>query len=509
MTRDCISDIKKQTVENFPVFTEGSFVARVLDPDDSNDLRLFQEFRYKYWVEKFRYVDAADSNQRIEHDIYDKHSVHFGVLDENGRLIGYSRFILPSTAGLQIHREFEDLVNPHLEPAADMARSVETSRLIVAGELGARRHLVAELLYKLKYHFMKRHGFKYWYHVSEKRLIRALNMQKFPFKIIGEGKNYQGAICYPAILDFDDIDAILKEHRPDFFSWLHEGLEDNDYRELVSRNLAFIGKDVQERVKTKRLFFAGCGLGSTVAQLAARHGFTQFIVADFDTVEISNLNRQSFRKEDVGKNKAKVVGGLLKDINPKASVDVITERLTNENIKDAISSADIIINTVDFDSTNYAINDIAIAQGKPVFFPMNVGFGGFLLVFTDQTVRLQEMTNNATGNVAFIRGLANSVKGYHIPYYTLPLLADFDDYEHAIPLPQTGIAANITASITVLSMIGYIAGWPLRLAPNAIASDAMFATQPAAFKINTGARAKKAPKKPGHSLAKSPVKILD
>lgn len=488
-----LSHVIKITGNGFPVFKENGILTRLLNPNNHDDVRLYQEFRYRYWVEEFKYLDEPDHGEKREYDKYDDHSVHFGVFDESGRLAGYSRFILPGKHGLQVYNEFPGLADPRHGSVRSIGNSVESSRLIIERELGAKRHHAAQMMYKLKYQFMKRCEFVYWYHVSELKLIRALRRQKYPFEVLGEGKDYQGAVCYPAVMSLVDVDFILKREAPAYFQWLNEGLDEiNGYNDLVSRNTAFIAPEQQYRIKNKRILFAGCGLGSNIAVLSARLGFTKFIVADFDQVETSNLNRQAFSKKHVGVNKALALKDVLLSLNPNMEVEAFPEKLSVSNIDALIDKSDLIVNTVDFDSTCYNINDLANRQGKPVFFPLNIGFGGFLLVFTNETIKLQQMTAGANGNTNFFTNLARSIKGYRLPDYVAPLLSSINNYEDLGFLPQTGVAANITASLTAIAMISYIVGWPLRLAPYVISSDAMFsAKQPAEVNIYNSPSKKK------------------
>ena len=223
MTHD-FSTIKRIIKRSFPVLEEDGIKARVLDSENPEEVEEYEGFRYHYWIDKFKYIQAPKRDDKHEHDKYDDHSFHFGALKDDN-LIGYSRFILPGHHGLQVHREFEELVHPRIKVPIDMAKCVESSRLVVVPELGSKRHQVAQMIYKLKYQFMKRFGYRYWYHVSEAKLTRALRMQKFPFEIIGEGKEYQGAICYPSLMDLDKVDEILRKERPEYYVWLNEGFD--------------------------------------------------------------------------------------------------------------------------------------------------------------------------------------------------------------------------------------------------------------------------------------------
>ncbi len=210
-----------------PVLKENGFVARLLDADNPTEMELFQRLRYRYWVEKFKFFKPkAPGEKKLESDAYDEHSVHFGAFNDRADLVAYSRFILPGPNGLQIKNEFEELVHPRVKANFNIPRSVESSRLIVEPNLGIKRHYVAQMIYKLKYQYMKLHGFRYWYIVSEKKLIRALRLQKYPFEIIGKGREYYGSVRYPAVMDIDKVDSILKLEEPAYFKWLNEELED-------------------------------------------------------------------------------------------------------------------------------------------------------------------------------------------------------------------------------------------------------------------------------------------
>src|SRR5215472_11947722 len=76
----------------------------------------------------------------------------------------------------------------------------------------------------------------------------------------------------------------------------HEPIHQSQGETLYTRNWAYISAELQDHLATTTLFTAGSGLGSVVAILAARTGVKRFIIADGDTVQESNLNRQSFSR---------------------------------------------------------------------------------------------------------------------------------------------------------------------------------------------------------------------
>jgi sulfur carrier protein ThiS adenylyltransferase len=93
---------------------------------------------------------------------------------------------------------------------------------------------------------------------------------------------------------------------------------------------------------------AGCGgLGSNAAAALVRAGIGKLIIADFDIVEESNLNRQYYFQSDIGKKKAEALGSHLKAINPGIKLDVHTKKLTKEDVPILFKKADILIEAFD------------------------------------------------------------------------------------------------------------------------------------------------------------------
>lgn len=227
--------------------------------------------------------------------------------------------------------------------------------------------------------------------------------------------------------------------------------------ELIARNFWLIPSEIQEKIKEVRVLFVGCGLGSQIAVLAARTGFTHFKLWDGDKVELSNLNRQAFNREDLGLNKAEVTARLLKAINLEIEVESRPEFLRKPNdIKEAVAKADIVLNTADPDEVMYLVDEMAAERGIPSFFPLNVGFGGFVLVFTPQSQRLEEMVEGRTlGNECFIQILQASIP--YLPESFQGELERFRDIEKKIPpFPQLGIAVHLTSALVVTAMIRWL-----------------------------------------------------
>ena len=136
-----------------------------------------------------------------------------------------------------------------------------------------------------------------------------------------------------------------------------------------SRNLMLpeIGRPGQHKLLTSRVLIVGVGaLGSIAAMYLAASGVGCITLADYDTIDISNLQRQlSFSTEDCGKFKAESARDRLLSINPEVNVSVINNMLTRQNTPELIAAHDLVIEGSDNPSTKYLISDMCHAAGVP------------------------------------------------------------------------------------------------------------------------------------------------
>ena len=103
-----------------------------------------------------------------------------------------------------------------------------------------------------------------------------------------------------------------------------------------------------EKLQRATIGVAGCGgLGSNAAVSLVRAGAGQLILADFDSVEISNLNRQQYFQPDVGRMKVDALAGHLRAINPDVHLVLYKTELTPGNISDVFHNADLLIEAFD------------------------------------------------------------------------------------------------------------------------------------------------------------------
>lgn len=105
---------------------------------------------------------------------------------------------------------------------------------------------------------------------------------------------------------------------------------------------------IQNKIKSASVAVAGLGgLGSNVAVSLARIGVGRLKLVDFDVVEPSNLNRQSYFISDIGKYKTDALCEQLKRINPYISIETECCKVTHENIEELFFGYDIVCEAFD------------------------------------------------------------------------------------------------------------------------------------------------------------------
>lgn len=109
-----------------------------------------------------------------------------------------------------------------------------------------------------------------------------------------------------------------------------------------------VDAEIQGRFKEAVVAVCGLGgLGSHIAGSLARAGVGTLILIDFDTVDVSNLNRQQYKACQVGMKKAEALAENLREIAPCVQVIAHTARVTEENIRTLADGADVVCEAFD------------------------------------------------------------------------------------------------------------------------------------------------------------------
>ncbi len=132
------------------------------------------------------------------------------------------------------------------------------------------------------------------------------------------------------------------------------------------------------------LLIGAGGLGSPAAMYLAAAGIGRLGIVDYDTVDVSNLQRQLLHGEkDVGRPKIDSAADRLQDINPDVEVDGYNVPLRSFNAMDIISGYDLVLNGSDNFPTRYLVNDACRLLGKPLVDGSIFMFEGQVTIFDE------------------------------------------------------------------------------------------------------------------------------
>jgi adenylyltransferase/sulfurtransferase len=160
---------------------------------------------------------------------------------------------------------------------------------------------------------------------------------------------------------------------------------DNDEIRRYSRHLILpeVGLAGQKKICSTSVVCIGAGgLGSPIAMYLAAAGIGKIGVVDFDTVELSNLQRQIIHgTSDVGRSKAESAKDTIERINPNVEVVLHNTRISSENALDILAQYDIVVDGTDNFPTRYLTNDACVLLKKPNVYGSIFRFEGQASVF--------------------------------------------------------------------------------------------------------------------------------
>lgn len=113
---------------------------------------------------------------------------------------------------------------------------------------------------------------------------------------------------------------------------------------LVERH----GADIQQKLDRASVGIAGLGgLGSNIAVHLARLGVGRLVLVDFDTVDVTNLNRQHYTMKDISVPKTLALLEQLEEINPYLQYEPYTERVIPANVERMFAGCDVVCEAFD------------------------------------------------------------------------------------------------------------------------------------------------------------------
>ena len=122
------------------------------------------------------------------------------------------------------------------------------------------------------------------------------------------------------------------------------------YGEAFVRNIGWFTDYEQQTLRSKTIAIAGMGgVGGVHALTMARLGVANFKMADMDTFDIANFNRQAgAMMSTLGQSKVEVLARMVKDINPEAKISEFPNGVSTANVEEFLSGVDLFIDGFDF-----------------------------------------------------------------------------------------------------------------------------------------------------------------
>ena len=137
------------------------------------------------------------------------------------------------------------------------------------------------------------------------------------------------------------------------------------------------GKELHRAFSSATVAVCGLGgLGSNIAIALARAGIGKLILIDFDRVDITNLHRQQYKAEHIGMYKTVALAENLKEIAPYISLEIHTERITEDNAVTLLQDADIICEAFDDAECKAMLTEIVLAEMRDKYLVAASGMAG-------------------------------------------------------------------------------------------------------------------------------------
>ncbi len=234
-----------------------------------------------------------------------------------------------------------------------------------------------------------------------------------------------------------------------------------DYGTAFARNRGFLGREEQERLRRARVAVAGLGgTGGAQVQALARMGIGKFILADPDTFELVNFNRQAGAfLSTLGRKKTEVAERFVRDINPEAEVRRLDGGVDVKNIDDFLDGADVVVDSLDFYcfEERLLLYPRAREKGLWVLTAPPLGFGFTLLAFDPEGMTFEDYFDFHPG-MTEVERIAALVAGI-APRAWFTRYLDWEDIDPGERrLPSVGAAPFLIAGVIATEVTALLTG---------------------------------------------------
>ncbi|MBT9612385.1 MAG: ThiF family adenylyltransferase [Burkholderiales bacterium] len=233
------------------------------------------------------------------------------------------------------------------------------------------------------------------------------------------------------------------------------------YDEAFSRNIGWVTADEQRTLRSKRIAIAGMGgVGGLHLITLARLGVGHFSIADPDTFEITNFNRQAgAAMSTLHQDKTEVMARAARDINPEIDIRILREPVSEANLVEFLANTDLYVDGLDFFAfeARRATFRACAERGIPAITVAPLGMGAALLNFMpggmtfEQFFRWGDLPDDEKA-LRFLLGLAPA--RLHMGYLVDPDRVDLANKRG----PSTGMATQLCASIAATEALKILLG---------------------------------------------------
>ncbi|GAA0403857.1 ThiF family adenylyltransferase [Massilia aurea] len=233
------------------------------------------------------------------------------------------------------------------------------------------------------------------------------------------------------------------------------------YEQAFSRNIGWVTPAEQQQLRGKRIAIAGGGgVGGVHLLTLARLGVTHFHIADFDTFDIPNFNRQvGAMMSTVGQPKADVLARMARDINPDIDIKIFPEGVHADNLDAFLAGVDLYVDALDFFAFDARQQTFAACArlGIPATTAAPLGMGAALLNFMPGKMTFEEYFGwgdlpEQEKAIRFVVGLAPA--GLHRNYLMVPGSVNFAERRG----PSTFMACQLCAGIIATESLKILLG---------------------------------------------------
>jgi molybdopterin/thiamine biosynthesis adenylyltransferase len=249
-----------------------------------------------------------------------------------------------------------------------------------------------------------------------------------------------------------------------------------NYDEAFSRNIGWLTRQEQELLRHKRVAIAGLGgVGGVHMLTLCRLGIGKFHLADFDSFDLANFNRQAGATVGtLGQAKLDVMIRQAQDINPEVEIKGFAEGVTTSNLDSFLEGVDIYVDGLDFFAFQDRMQVFSACETKgiPAITAAPLGMGTAVLNFLPGGMSFREYFRLEDGPEAemplrFLFGLAPS--RMQMGYLAEPSAVDLSGRKG----PSTIMACQLCAGVAATEALKILLGrGPIRVAPKGYHFDA-------------------------------------